>query len=156
MLQLILENKPVLVGLHLGFAIVGIDLLLWHLGELVAGVRSNRRMKWVALGTVISFALSWLFGGYYYVRYYGNLVKPVIKAGAAPWAHDVIMESKEHIFLFILPLALTILFLSLLSGDELKDSGLKRPLMMLVGLTAGLALLIGLMGFIISSAARWG
>ena len=80
----------------------------------------------------------------------------MILKSAVPWAHAVVMESKEHIFLFILPLALTILFLSFLSMEELKNNGLKKPLMFLVGLTAGLSLLIGLMGFIISSAARWG
>ena len=147
----LLSNKPVLVGLHLGFAIVGIDLLLWHLGELVAGVGSSKRLKWVAVFAAGSFGLSWFVGGYYYVKFYGSLVKPVILKSAVPWAHAVVMESKEHIFLFILPLALTILFLSFLSMEELKNNGLKKPLMFLVGLTAGLSLLIGLMGFIISS-----
>src|SRR3990167_6368538 len=110
----LLSNKPVLVGLHLGFAIVGIDLLLWHLGELVAGVGSSKRLKWVAVFAAGSFGLSWFVGGYYYVKFYGSLVKPVILKSAVPWAHAVVMESKEHIFLFILPLALTILYFSII------------------------------------------
>ncbi|OGE83490.1 MAG: hypothetical protein A3B10_03685 [Candidatus Doudnabacteria bacterium RIFCSPLOWO2_01_FULL_44_21] len=155
MLDFILQNKPVLVGLHLGFAILGIDFLLWLLGELVANAKNQRRMRWVAWGAVISFAFSWLIGGYYYVKFYGSIVKPVILGSVAPWAHQVVMESKEHIFLFILPLSVTILLLTMLTGQEFNDAGLKRAVKKLTAITALLALLIGLMGFVISAAARW-
>lgn len=151
----LLNNKPVLVGFHLGFAILGIDLLLWLIGEVVAGVRNNRRTKWVGLGAVGAFTLSWLFGGYYYVKFYGPLVKPIIKASATPWAHAVVMEAKEHMFLFILPMVLTVSFLAFADLGQLKGNKLTKPFMYLTAATAGIALTIGLMGFIISAAARW-
>ena len=107
------------------------------------------------IGTT-SFVLSWLAGGYYYVTYYGKLVKPIIKSGLAPWAHNIIMETKEHIFLFIIPIAVTIFFITLLNKEEMDEFELRQPAMWLSGLVAALALLIGAMGFVISSAARWG
>ena len=152
----ILLSKPVLIGLHLAFAIIGIDAFLWLLGEIKNDSWRKARLYWSAGAGVLSFLLSWLFGGYYYVKYYGGLVKPIIQGGLAPWAHNIIMETKEHIFLFIIPLAITSLFITLLSEDEFKSLNIKRGFMVLVMLVAGLGLVIGAMGFMISAAARWG
>ena len=152
----ILQSKPVLIGIHLGFAIIGIDAFLWLLGKLKSDGGSTRSAVITAAIGVAGFMASWFTGGYYYVVYYGNLVKPVIKAGVAPWAHNIVMETKEHIFLFIIPLAITTLFVTLLPKEEMERLGLRRMAMWLAGTVAGLGLLIGAMGFIISAAARWG
>ena len=152
----VLLSKPVLIGLHLGFAIIGIDALLWLLGEVVANAGSiKRRLTAVWLG-IAGFVLTWIIGGYYYVKYYGALVKPVIKAGNAPWAHAVAMEAKEHIFLFMIPIMITIYFLARLNADELHLFGLRRGFIYLTVIAVGFGLGFGLMGFIISAAARWG
>jgi len=143
-------TKPLLVGLHLVFAIIGIDAFLWLLGEYAAKVENIRRKYIAALIGVGGLSLSWIFGGYYYVVYYGSLVKPSIKSGLAPWAHSIVMETKEHVFLFLIPMAITALFLV-----KLKDPALRKQAMYLSATIAGLALFIGLMGFIISAAARW-
>lgn len=152
----ILVNKPILIGLHLGFAILGIDLFLWLAGEIIANPVKRFRMVWVAGAGLLSFVLAWIIGGLYYVNYYGSLVKPIIKAGSAPWAHSVVMESKEHIFLLIIPMAATAFFLSFLKKKEIEEYGLKLPFLVLVLLIALIALSIGAMGYIISAAARWG
>lgn len=151
-----LGTKPVLIGLHLGFAILGIDAFLWLLGEYVANTESVRRKVWAAILGCVGFAVSWIVGGYYYLTYYGKLVKPTILSGLAPWAHDIAMEAKEHIFLFVVPLALTALFVAMIDRTTLEQSGLKKPAMWLAGLLPALGLLIGLMGYVISAAARWG
>src|SRR3989344_5347060 len=152
----VLLSKPVLIGLHLAFAIVGIDALLWLLGEIKNDTWRKTRVYWSAVVGVIAFVLSWIAGGYYYVRYYGSLVKPVIQKGLAPWAHNIIMETKEHIFLFIIPLALTALFITFLDKEEFEKLNIKWVSMILVVLIVGLGLVIGAMGFTISAAARWG
>ena len=152
----ILTTKPVLIGLHLGFAILGIDAFLWLLGEVVAKAGSVRRRQVAAGVGLVGYALTWIVGGYYYVKFYGVLVKPVIKAGSAPWAHAIAMESKEHIFLFAIPIAVTIYFLSRLDANELESHGLRKGLTGLLLIAGWLGLSIGLMGFIISAAARWG
>ena len=152
----LLNNKPVLVGLHLGFAILGIDFFLWLAGELIADPEKRKRLKIVSVIGVLGFVLSWLVGGYYYVKYYGTLVRPDILAGSAPWAHAVAMEAKEHIFLLIIPLALTAAFLSFLPKDVLSNFRLRKPAIALIGAMVALALSIGAMGYIISAAARRG
>jgi hypothetical protein len=152
----LLTMKPLLIGLHLGFAILGIDAFLWLLGEIVGNATSIKRKMYAAVLGLFGYTLTWIIGGYYYVVFYGPLVKPVIKAGGAPWAHAIAMETKEHVFLFAIPMAVTVYFLSRLETAELESMGLKKPFMFLVGLTAALGLSFGLLGFIISAAARWG
>lgn len=151
-----LHAKPVLIGMHLGFAILGIDAFLWLLGEVLYNTGSSRRRMRVALVGLVAYVLTWIIGGYYYVKFYGTLVKPIIIAGNASWAHSIAMEAKEHIFLFAIPLAVTIYFLSRLEAVELESLGLRKHFIRLVIITAGLGLSFGLMGFIISAAARWG
>lgn len=152
----LLQSKPVLVGLHLGFAIVGIDAFLWLLGKLKDDSGLKRSRIFTALIGVIAFVGSWLAGGYYYVVYYGILVKPVIKSGVAPWIHNIIMETKEHIFLFVVPLAVTVFFITFLEKEEINRLKIKRLTLWLSGIVAVLGLLVGAMGFVISAAARWG
>ena len=151
-----LTYKPVLIGLHLAFAIVGIDAFLWYLGELASGGEKRARLKWASIIGVIGFALSWLAGGYYYVVTYGKLVKPIILKGTAPWAHVIAMEAKEHIFLFIIPLAFTAAFLAFINKEEFNKNNLGRAAMILAGLIAFLGLAIGTLGCVVSAAARWG
>jgi hypothetical protein len=105
---------------------------------------------------VAGYLLTWLIGGYYYVKFYGPLVKPVINAGAAPWAHAIAMEAKEHVFLFAIPIAATIWLLARLDATELKSLGLRSSFIRLTLIAAALGLALGLMGFVISAAARWG
>lgn len=152
----ILIAKPVLIGLHLTFAIIGIDAFMWALGELLVDAKHRFRVKIASVVGVIGFSLSWLVGGYYYVTYYGSLVKPIIKIGLAPWAHIVFMETKEHIFLFILPLSLTALLLIFLKKEDFIKNNLRGLTLILVVLIIFLGLSVGAMGFMVSAAARWG
>lgn len=156
MFDYILNNKPLLVGLHLGFAILGIDGLIWLFGEVLS--RSNHRGRTLASSIVglVGFAMSWLIGGYYYVKFYGPVVKPIIKASNAPWAHAIAMEAKEHIFLFIVPVVFVVLFAGLMDRQALEDAKIRKPLLALIALVALIGLSLGAMGFIISAAARWG
>ena len=144
-----------LVGLHLGFAILGIDGFIWLFGEILA--RSTHRGRILLSGVlgVAGFALSWLIGGYYYIKFYGSIVKPIIKASAVPWAHAIAMEAKEHIFLFIIPMVFTVLFAALLDVPTLDAAKLRKPLLILTALVVLVGLSMGVMGFIISAAARW-
>ncbi|MEK7151272.1 MAG: hypothetical protein AAB784_00965, partial [Patescibacteria group bacterium] len=74
----------------------------------------------------------------------------------APWAHAIAMEAKEHIFLFLIPIAVTVLLGSMLDKQVLYNNRIRKPLMVIVVLTALVGLSLGAMGFIISAAARWG
>jgi len=83
-------------------------------------------------------------------------VKPVIKSGVAPWVHNIVMETKEHIFLFIIPLSVTVFFITLLGKEDIDRLKIRNIVLWLSGGIAVLGLLIGAMGFAISAAARWG
>ncbi len=155
LIDYLLNNKPMLVGLHLGFAILGIDGFIWLFGEILARSENRRRIIFSAVLGITGFALSWLIGGYYYVKFYGSIVKPIIQAGKAPWAHAIAMEAKEHIFLFILPMAITALFAALLDRQTLEKSKIKKPLLILIVFIVLIGLSLGVLGFIISAAARW-
>ena len=155
MIDFILNNKPALVGLHLGFAILGIDGFIWLFGEILAKSEHRGRILLSAVLGIAGFALSWLIGGYYYVKFYGPVVKPIIKAGSVPWAHAIAMEAKEHIFLFIIPMAFVALFAALLGRQTLENSKIRKPLLVLSALIALIGLSLGALGFIISAAARW-
>ncbi|MBI4090320.1 MAG: hypothetical protein HY421_02860 [Candidatus Kerfeldbacteria bacterium] len=113
------------------------------------------RLRWWSLVGFTTIVLSWLTGGHYYVTYYGAKVKPVITASAYAWAHTVMTEAKEHVFLF-LPFLTLVIMLSvwLVSAQVTSSSGLKRSLVWLAGVTTVLGIIITLSGVLISGAVR--
>lgn len=100
----------------------------------------------------------WIVGGYNYLTAYGSQVKPVILAGPHPWAHEVVMEAKEHIFIFLPIIAFSLsISLSTLDRDTfLSDAKYRRALAMIALLALFMVLLMFLMGAIISSAGHTG
>ena len=151
----LLSNKPVLIGLHVATAILGIDGFLWLLGELFAERVNMIRARIAGFIGLFGFIATWLLGGYYYLTYYGSLVKPGIVAGTAPWTHEIAMEAKEHIFFFLVPMAVCAVAFLFIDSDIFENLNIKRGLRWLVLIIALLGLYIGAMGYIISAAARW-
>jgi hypothetical protein len=98
----------------------------------------------------------WIAGGYNYLTAYGSQVKPVIMAGPHPWAHEVVMEAKEHIFVFlpIIAFALSITLSTLDKDAFLNDAKFRRALTMTACLALFMVLLMFLMGAIISNAGH--
>ncbi|MBI2463279.1 MAG: hypothetical protein HYV65_03555 [Candidatus Spechtbacteria bacterium] len=112
-------------------------------------------LRKVTFAGFILFVLSWLAGGDYYLHYYGQFVKPVIKAGQYSWAHTVGMETKEHIFLFLPFLALSVFATIWFAGERLETNpALKRALTYVTGLVMVLGTAIAVIGMIISGAVR--
>ena len=91
-----------LVTAHALTGILSILAYLLLFIELLNPIDKNimRIKTFTLLGTILIF-ISWIIGGYYYVTYYGPDVKPLIKGGSTPWVHGIIMETKEHVFLFL-------------------------------------------------------
>tara|TARA_Y100000310_G_scaffold28141_1_gene26789 strand:- start:3489 stop:3968 length:480 start_codon:yes stop_codon:yes gene_type:complete len=146
-----------LIGLHLSFGEIGVFAFLWVLVELIEPTKSRvKRAKIAAIIGVVFIILSWFSGGSYYLNEYGPVVKPMIKGGETPWVHSVVMETKEHVFLFLPFLA--ILACSLISRKQKElINGDKKTRRWIITLCI-LVILIGLsmagMGYLISSAAR--
>jgi len=112
-------------------------------------------LRWTSTVAFISYVLSWLTGGFYYVVRYGSEVKPVIKAGPYPWAHSIVTESKEHIFLFLPFLAFLTMLGALFFSDELQQNkGLRRAIIGVSVVTFVLGILIAMAGVIMSGSVR--
>lgn len=107
---------------HVIFGIIGIFLFGGVVLNALKQKPSFKILKWFSLLGFLALMISWtISGGYYYVTYYGKAVKPIIQAGATPWIHSVIMETKEHIFLFLPFLAFLAMLLFWLYGESLSE-----------------------------------
>nr|MDO8098427.1 hypothetical protein [Candidatus Njordarchaeota archaeon] len=146
-----------IVALHIAIAdIVGGIGFLWTLVELFDLKESGiKRIKLMSLVGFTGVILAWIIGGYYYVTYYGSTVKPVILAGSYPLAHEIFMETKEHVFLLIPFLALLQVALTWKYGDALlKDKKARLWLLILTVFIMLLGWAMGASGMIISGASR--
>lgn len=142
--------------LHAGLGDLGSLCFLWIVVELINGSQQGfKRARAVSLTGLILLMASWIVGGYYYVVTYGNVVKPVIVGSAYAWAHGIVMEAKEHIFLLI-PLMAAVVVIALFSIKGFKEIA-EKPRMAL-GMLSALVFLTGfsmaLMGFLIAVGAR--
>lgn len=145
-------------GFLIWHILLGITAVALSVFVLVALFKDRVNLKVLKIASTLSllgFLGSWVLGGYYYVYYYGSNVKPIIKAGDYAWAHKVIMETKEHVFLF-LPFLATIVALSMwMFGHRLdEDRHLKYALRYLVLVLVVIGVIITLMGAAISGAYR--
>lgn len=115
----------VAIGMH--------NVVLMHLLKKAPNYVFVSRIAWSAAAL---FFLSWATSAYYYVTYYGTVVKPRILAGAMPAAHTFFMETKEHIFLVLpfvaISIALCTSYLRSNPDDRLKKSTAFLTLLALV------------------------
>jgi len=101
----------------------------------------------------------WVVGGYNYLIDYGSKVKPVILSGSQPWAHQIIMETKEHIFIFLPILSILLaITLYIFGSDEtlLNERRVKQGVILLTLLLLAMVLLMFIMGALISYAGNIG
>lgn len=118
--------KEVLLMLHPTFGMLGVLAGLWVFVEMLNGPRNLNRVRYIALATAVFIWLSYFIGGYWYVLYYGA-DKAIIKAGPWPFAHSLVMETKEHVF-FILLLLSTYLPIAVYAATDrlLKNKGARE------------------------------
>jgi hypothetical protein len=83
---------------------------LWVLVEALNARPENAvRIKTAALMVTLCMAAAWICGGYWYVHFYPP-EKALILNGPWPFAHNLFMETKEHLFFvtgilaFLLPI----------------------------------------------------
>jgi hypothetical protein len=143
-----------LIGAHAGFGELGGLFFLWALVEIINHSPRGLERARIASGWGVAFIfLSWIAGGYYYVWHYGNVVKPIILSGSVAWAHKIILESKEHIFIFIPVLALA--GHRTIKGLEINEkTKLLTAAKWLIGIIVLLCFTMAAMGFFVSLAVR--
>lgn len=122
-----------------GVIAIGIhNVVLMHLLKKVPDYAFIARIAWAS---VVLFLLSWATSAYYYVTYYGSAVKPRILAGETPFAHTFLMEAKEHIFLLLPFMAISIALLAEYLRRQPDDALRKSTaLLTLTALALGVAI----------------
>jgi hypothetical protein len=113
-----------------------------------------KRIRLMAVAALVLFVLSYLMGGDWYVENYAA-EKAVIKAGPWPFAHDLAMEVKEHVF-FVLLLLAAYLPMVLFQKNILDDRRLKVLALTVIGFMVLIGLGMDGFGAIIAMGAKLG
>lgn len=132
--------KELVLMLHPAFGLLGVLAAMWVLVDTlnVAAAPPPRRTHYAAQAVAAFMWLSFLAGGYWYLTYYGA-DQAIIQAGAWPWAHTFVMETKEHVFFTLLLLSTYLPIVT--ARTQLAVDGGGRQLVMVV---AALVVLLGL------------
>lgn len=128
---------------HATFGALGTLAAVWvFVDALNAREQNARRIRVVASAVTICISIAWILGGYWYLHFY-PADKTLILNGPWPFAHNLVMETKEHLFFLTLTLSL---YLPLAAGDRLHSNSAARRMVLCV------ALLIALSGLAIEGA----
>jgi hypothetical protein len=134
-----ISNSDVILLAHAGFGITGAMAALWVLVETLNARSENAgRIRIAALVAAVSMAGAWICGGYFYIHFY-PLEKVLILKGPWPFAHNIFMETKEHLFFITGILAF---LLPITTRERLDSNSAARKLVLSV---AGMILITGLM-----------
>jgi hypothetical protein len=144
-----------IVLFHVVFGMFGILAALWLYVEALNSSEVNQgRMRVAATLIPIFIWLSWIIGGYYYVKYY-PASRAVILAGPLPWAHKFFMEIKEHLFFMVLWAATFVPFL-VYQEKLLSDRGSRTLLLTVTAVIVILGLIMDGSGAIIIMGEKCG
>jgi len=123
---------------HATVGVLGTVSALWVFVETLNVREQNlQRIRRAALAVAIFMVAAWIFGGYWYLHFY-PAERAMILKGPWPFAHNVFMETKEHLFLITLILSF---YLPIAARDQLLSSVAARRMVLCV---AGLIALSGL------------
>jgi hypothetical protein len=119
--------SDVILFAHPTFGVLGMIAAVWLLVEALNASDANQgRIRYAAGAVAVCMVFAWLLGGYWYTLYYAP-EKAIILKGPWPWAHNFVMETKEH--LFFIPLILA-LFLPIVAAKNLaRDAGARIVVM---------------------------
>lgn len=93
-----MENALILM-LHPALGVLAILASVWVVAEtLHAGSGNIARIRGASFAVASLIWLTYFVGGYWYLLHYAA-DKALILAGPWPFAHSIVMETKEHVFL---------------------------------------------------------
>ena len=147
-------TEEVILLLHPTFGVLGMLAAVWVFVEaLNASPPGIERMRSAARLSAVFMWISYLIAGYFYVFLYGP-DKAIIKAGPWPFAHNLVTETKEHVFLMLLLLAT---FLPIAAaGDVARSRGVRRVVLWSSALVVLLVLFMEGSGAVMSVGAKLG
>jgi len=93
-----IATSDVVLLAHAAFGAIGCLAALWVFVEALNATPGNTtRIRTAALVTSVCMGAAWICGGYFYVHFY-PAEKILILKGPWPLAHNLFMETKEHLF----------------------------------------------------------
>ena len=121
--------NDVILFAHPIFGMLGVLASVWVFVEALNASEANRsRIRIAAFVVAGCIVAPWALGGYWYMVFYAS-EKAIILKGPWPWAHNFVMETKEH--LFFIPLILA-LYLPIAAAANLARNGGARAVVMVV------------------------
>jgi hypothetical protein len=123
---------------HATFGVAGCLAALWVVAEALGARPDNLgRIRTAAILTAAGIIAAWICGGYFYLHFY-PAEKALILQGPWPFAHNIFMETKEHLFFVT---ALLALLLVIAVREKLDSNPSARKLVTAI---AGLVVITGL------------
>ena len=123
-------SDVILLG-HATFGILGTLSALWVFVEaLNAREENTTRIRTGVMAVPISLCVACILGGYWYLHFY-PAEKAIILQGPWTFAHNLFMETKEHLFFVTLILAL---YLPIAAADKLYANASARSMVLYVTL----------------------
>jgi hypothetical protein len=137
---------------HPTLGVLGIMAAVWVFVEALNASESNQgRIQAAALAVTICIVASYVVAGYWYVNFY-YADKAAILKGPWPFAHNFVMETKEHVFFGLLVLAL---LLPIVARQKLATNWSAKVMTMVVAvLIIGNALAMEGAGAVINHGAK--
>ncbi len=91
---------------HAGCGVIGCLVAVWVFVEVLNASRANAaRIHKASLLVAFSMIAAGILGGHWYLHFY-PAEKAIILKGPWPFAHNIFMETKEHLFFITAILAL--------------------------------------------------
>lgn len=125
---------------HVFFGVACLVAAVWIFVDVLHASATNQaRIRRMSRAAAVVMWLVFLIGGYWYVCFY-NADKSIILKGPWPFAHNVFMETKEHLVIMLL---LLVTYLPIAASNNLAANREARQVVLWVsGMIALLALLM--------------
>jgi uncharacterized membrane protein YwaF len=137
---------------HVFFGVIYLLAAVWAFVEVLNASAANiSRIRRVSCGAAAAMWISFLAGGWWYVSSY-PADKKIILGGPWPFAHNLVMETKEHLVIMLLLVA-TFLPISAMENPA-TNRGARRLLLCVSGMVALLALFIEGEGAVIAMGVK--
>jgi hypothetical protein len=126
-----IRMSDVILLAHASFGVLGTLSALWVLVEALSAREENAaRIRRSAAAVAICMCVACLLGGSWYLHSY-PAEKAIILRGPWPLAHNLFMETKEHLFFATLILAL---YLPIAAAEKLHANAMARRMVLCVSL----------------------
>ena len=128
---------------------------VWVFVEVLNASEQNLLRVWCSsITTTVLMVITWIVGGYWYVVYYAA-DKATILAGPWPFAHNLVMETKEHLFFVTLILSF-LLPIVVKTNDLARNRGARTLVLTIAALIVLSSFATEGAGAFISMAVRMG